>query len=261
MNRSWLTPGAHAIGRLLHAGLVAVVLWGAGSLVACGFKETARGPADDIALVRAQSLILQTDSDVGAAAGDFSVGPDGMGRYSVPLWAPEGRTDMTPKLALSYSSGGASGGAIGVGWALSGGTSMIHRCRKNSRRQERPAPINFVDSGSEQYCLDDQPLVLISGTNGTVNAEYRTEPDSFAKIVLNDVKDGQPMRFTAFTRDGHVHSYGTTLTGGAPDYLTLLVSTTQARKDEKVVNSPASAAVYGWLRGSVRDRFALSPAA
>jgi hypothetical protein len=265
MNNRHFSAGFHLVDRLLHASLLAIVLIGAGNFIACSTKDAPDSPGDSVA-VRTQGLVVQTDSDVGTLPGDISISVSGTTNYAVPLWTPTGRAGMTPPMVFTYSSAGAGDGHLGVGWSLSGGISMIHRCAKRSPRQARPAPVSFVNSEAEQYCLDGQPLVLIGGTNGAQGAEYRTEPDSFTKVVIEETANGARARFTAYTRDGRVQSYGSTVVAGTPADESLLVvkgnrdqwelDVNPGRDDSKVVNHPTSGAIYGWLRGSVRDRSA-----
>jgi hypothetical protein len=256
---SWL------IDRAVHAILIVILLVNAGFMVSCALDDGADLDGEKVSETR-QAVVVATTSDVGTLPGNFSVSPRGIGSYVVPLFTPPGRSGMSPQLSVSYSSSGAGDGHVGVGWSVSGGMSMIHRCVKNSRRHTRPQTISFINSVAEQYCLDGQPLVLVNGINGTVGAEYRTEPESFAKIVIDAVKDAQPAGFTVFERDGRIQTYGTSTTQGGFEDDTLLVrgnrdqwelTATPNRNDANVVNNPLGTAIYGWLRGSIRDRFAV----
>jgi hypothetical protein len=60
-------------------------------------------------------MIVPPESDVGTLPGSFSVDANGHAMHVVPLWAPDGRNGMSPKLALEYSSG-AGDNAAGFGW-------------------------------------------------------------------------------------------------------------------------------------------------
>src|SRR5689334_3236903 len=55
--------------------------------------------------------------------GRGGVGADGQFQYELPIDVPPGRDGMAPSLALHYSSG-AGNGALGVGWSLSGLSSI-----------------------------------------------------------------------------------------------------------------------------------------
>jgi RHS repeat-associated protein len=229
------------------------------TLTACNRTRTEQ---DEVAAIGAgQALIVTTGTDVGALAGQLSVSPTGMASYVVPLWTPEGRNGVSPSLALTYSSGGGDG-PMGVGWSLQGGVSMISRCIENSRRHARPRPIVFVTQ-ADRFCLDGLPLVLIRGTHGAVNAEYRTEPDSFKKVIVDETNIfGDPTQFTVFSHNGQIHIYGTTAVQGQSDESLLLKGNREAwglasnpGRNDANVQATYSTATFGWLRGSTRDRF------
>jgi hypothetical protein len=58
-------------------------------------------------------------------------------------------------------------------------------------------------------CLDSKPLVVIGRASGII--EYRTRPDTHAKIIGHDPDDdGTPQSFDVFTPSGMIVSYGTT---------------------------------------------------
>jgi YD repeat-containing protein len=203
--------------------------------------------------------ILETRTDVGTLPGSLSVTPSGSSTYSIPLWAPAGRNGMTPSLSLSYSSARGDGVA-GLGWAISGGASVISRCVADSRTDARPAP---VTPASNNYCLDGQRLVLVGGVDGTPNAEYRTQPDTFTKVVLNEVDQWGPKRFTAYSQDGLIHSYASPVNGSDASLeikaqVQHWIVKDQNSRDDATVDLDTSAVVFSrqaWLRGTVADRF------
>src|SRR5262245_49501104 len=114
---------------------------------------------------------IATSSTTGMLPAQADVGPDGVFRYRIPIAVPEGRAGMTPRIALEYSSTGPDE-VMGPGWSLRG-VSMISRCPKTRAQHLVPDRINF--NAADAYCLDGQPLALISGTAGTANAIYRPE--------------------------------------------------------------------------------------
>jgi len=110
----------------------------------------------------------------------------GSATYTLPLTIPPGRNGMTPSLSVNYSSKGGNG-ILGVGWSLSIGSS-IYRCPQTIAQDGYSIPVR-LDDNTDRLCLDGQRLMLVSGTGYFVNgAEYRTEQDSFAKIVRLYVK-------------------------------------------------------------------------
>lgn len=67
--------------------------------------------------------LVDTQINSGWTEGSFSVTDDGAATYNLPLWVPDGRSGLSPQLALSYNSR-AGNGPIGVGWSLSGLSSI-----------------------------------------------------------------------------------------------------------------------------------------
>lgn len=60
----------------------------------------------------------------------------------------------------------------------------------------------------DAYCLDGQRLIAINGANGTAGTEYRTEIDTFAKIISRGsygTPTGGSESFMVYTRDGFDH--------------------------------------------------------
>ncbi len=143
--------------------------------------------------------------EVGADAGSFSVGNSGSGAWSVPIETPPGIRGMVPNLTagLSTSSGN---GLLGQGGSLSG-LSAIARCTKSIAIDGVNSKINF--NTAAQYCLDGNRLMLISGTQGAENSEYRTELESFQKIVANgSAGSAGPASFTVTSRSGSTMTFG-----------------------------------------------------
>ncbi|WP_342379316.1 FG-GAP-like repeat-containing protein [Myxococcus stipitatus] len=135
--------------------------------------------------------------------GKLDVSVDGAATYSIPLWSPEGRGGVAPSLSLQYTSS-QSNGLVGVGWGLSG-LSQISRCGKTLAQDQTLAPIRFDDT--DRFCLDGQRLVQVGA--GTGWAEYRTEVDSFSKIVAHQPDALGPTWFEVWRQDGRIMSYGT----------------------------------------------------
>jgi RHS repeat-associated protein len=152
---------------------------------------------------------------VGAIGGSHSVGNDGSASYSIPITLAPGVAGMQPQLSFAYSSNGGSG-VMGQGWGLNG-QSSISRC-----------PTTLVDDGfvdgvdfdsNDRFCLDGQPLVAVSGTYGANGTEYRTQTETFSKVVSfgavgNCVRNGTnvpgPEKFLVTTKTGQTLEYGYT---------------------------------------------------
>ena len=146
------------------------------------------------------------DPTVGALAGSADVS-GGAATYTVPIQLPPGRAGMQPAVSLSYSSG-AGNGVAGLGWNLSAGSS-IHRCPQTRAQDGAPRGVRL--DGGDRLCLDGQRLMLAPGSNtyGAVGAEYRTEIDSFARIVQTGAALGSgDVCFTVQQKDGRTLTYG-----------------------------------------------------
>jgi len=138
--------------------------------------------------------------------GAAGVGADGAATYSIPLWVPPGRAGIQPSLSVNYSSN-AGNGLLGVGWTLSG-FSQIHRCKKTWAQDPTDGPRDIQFTTADRFCLDGQRLVLVSGVYGGDNAEYRTEVDTFVKVISHSPDPEGPLYFEVFTKDGRVRTYG-----------------------------------------------------
>ena len=117
---------------------------------------------------------------VGTIPGQFSVSTTGAATYQIPIDAPTATGGMQPNISLIYNHGGGTGIA-GQGWTV-GGISKITRCPLTLAQDNEIRGVKF--DWDDRYCLDGQRLILISGTTyGEDGAEYRTEIETFQKIV------------------------------------------------------------------------------
>lgn len=137
-------------------------------------------------------------------SGAFSVAPNGAATYHFPVAVPPGIAGIAPKLSLNYNSQGGNG-LLGLGWSL-GGFSSIHRCPATIAQDGFSDGVDF--DSNDRFCLDEQRLVLAAGTYGANLSEYRTEIDSFQKIMAY----GDPLNgtgyFKVWTPTGEVMEFG-----------------------------------------------------
>ncbi|MCY1015228.1 RHS repeat-associated core domain-containing protein [Pyxidicoccus sp. MSG2] len=191
------------------------ILFGMGG---CGTSADGPSPESSLAQGKARELsdaplVVPSDTELatekkstGTAAGQvdaaFNVTADGEATYTVPLWVPPGRAGMQPKLSLSYRSRGGNG-MLGVGWNVSG-LSQIARCRKTFAQDGLTAPIRFTQD--DAFCMDGQRLVVVATATDTI--EYRTEVESFTKVIAYLDDAGVPDYFEAYLKDGRILSYG-----------------------------------------------------
>lgn len=144
-------------------------------------------------------------SAVGLSQGKLSADPSGGASYDMPIIVSPGTAGMQPKLAFHYSSGGRNG-ALGAGWSISG-ISAISRAPQ-TRAQDNGA-IHGVDMTlADRYAMDGQRLIAIVGTDGYAGTEYRTELNSFTKVISNGAAGNGPSTFTAWTKSGLIYTFG-----------------------------------------------------
>ncbi|MCU8075777.1 HNH endonuclease [Shewanella sp. SM29] len=129
----------------------------------------------------------------------------GQASYHIPIDLPPGRNGVQPPVSLSYNSQGGNG-ILGVGWSLNAGSS-ISRCGATFAQDGFTRAVTFSAS-TDRLCLDGQRLIAITGTYGTANTEYRTEMDSFVKVVQHGNINDSNNRFTVYKPDGNSATYG-----------------------------------------------------
>lgn len=114
---------------------------------------------------------------------------------------------MAPSLSVSFNSQ-ANAGLMGRGWSL-GGLSSITRCAQTPGQDGAGLGAVQFDA-NDRFCLDGQRLMVSNGlAYGANGAEYRTENDSFSKIVSYGGAQG-PAWFKVWTKAGRVLEYGNT---------------------------------------------------
>ncbi len=142
--------------------------------------------------------------------GQFGVSPTGAANYTIPIAIQPGTAGMVPSLSINYNSQ-AGNGLLGVGWSLSG-LSAITRCPKTKLQDgivTARAPVTYTSA--DKYCLDGQRLVLFAGTYGANVAEYRTEGESFSRIISYGVSGSPvsgPLYFKVRIKAGLIMEYG-----------------------------------------------------
>jgi len=156
--------------------------------------------------VMARLMQVTAQTAVGTSPGEFSVDESGAATYRMPLRVPPGVAGMTPELALVYNSRGGNG-PLGLRWGLAG-FSTIARCPATWVVDGFADAVDFDDN--DRFCLDGQRLLTVAGaTYGAVGAEYRTELQSFQKVVSSGGTAGDPASFTVYTKSGQILEYGT----------------------------------------------------
>lgn len=149
---------------------------------------------------------LASAAAVGATPGSFRVSESGAAIYTIPIAVPPGTAGMAPTLSLTYSSQGGNG-ILGIGWSLSG-LSSIYRCPASIAQDGFKSGINF--NANDRFCLDGQRLVAGSGVYGANGAEYRTETESYSRIISYGAAGNGPAYFKVWTKAGQIAEYGNT---------------------------------------------------
>lgn len=191
---------------------------------------------------------------IGKIAFQHSVTLDGAATGSIPLWVPPGRQGMQPSLALTYSSRSGNG-PLGAGWQLTGlsAVSTCRRspaldgsyggrypdrlCLDGQRLVEisRTSALPLWDARrsyrvGQQVQFDSYAFEALKPTQGgspdnpenwkplgraLVSAEFRTEVDSYRKIVAywitqnpSDGMDSFPHWLEVFEPNGSILRYG-----------------------------------------------------
>ncbi|HEX6705225.1 MAG TPA: Ig-like domain-containing protein [Albitalea sp.] len=144
----------------------------------------------------------------GKLAGEVGVSGGGAAQYTIPIAIPPGTAGVLPRLALSYNSSSGNGVA-GVGWSIAG-LSVISRCGKDHAHENVRTGVTLT--ASDNFCLDGQRLILKPGTGayGAPGSEYRTEIETFARVVAVGTQGNGPASFLVTLRDGAQVEYGNT---------------------------------------------------
>jgi hypothetical protein len=141
-----------------------------------------------------------------ALPGKLDVTPTGAASYTVPIAVPPGTGGMVPSLSIAYNSQ-ARNGLLGVGWHLEGLPS-VSRCPRTLAQDGVRGSVNY--DADDRFCLDGQRLVAISGSYGADGTEYRTEIESFSKVISRGTAGIGPAWFEVWTKSGQRMEFGNT---------------------------------------------------
>jgi len=224
-----------------------------------GYAGAATAPAPAAAVEPPPGRIVPSTPNFGWVKGDFAVSHGGSAQYTIPLWMPPGRGSLHPDLALSYSSGG-DNGPLGVGWSLQG-LSSVTPCRRTVAQDGSPGGIRY--DASDVYCLDGNRLWPAGSHTGT-QQEYRTERETFARVIAYGAANAVPSHFKVWRKDGRILTLGETdasrlrarrLTAGPdPNSPTLVPSAspvTAAWSLSKMEDRNGNVATVGYLKSSL----------
>lgn len=136
----------------------------------------------------------------------ISVSETGGAIQSFPIAVPPGTAGVSPSLSLTYNSQGQNG-IVGMGFMLNG-LASIGRCPQTPATDGVIDGVNF--DADDRFCLDGQRLIAISGTYGADGTEYRTEIESFSKVISFGSAGTGPAWFKVWTKSGQVMEFGNT---------------------------------------------------
>ena len=177
-----------------------------------------RGPVDPItgtvpdlvpklvgSSARQLSNVVDTEL-VGATPGELDVSNAGSAQYRIDVKVPPGTAGMEPKLSIDYDSGGGNG-LLGLGFSVSG-IPRVTRCPRAIDPDWFIDAVDFDDN--DLYCLDGARLVAAVGAYGASGTEYRTEIESFQRVISHGQAARGPEWFQVFTKDGRILEFGRT---------------------------------------------------
>jgi hypothetical protein len=139
--------------------------------------------------------------------GKFEVTDTGSASYTIPISIVPGTAGLEPKLSLQYDSRSGNG-LLGLGWSLAG-LPAITRCGRTITQDGAAGGVAF--DANDRFCLDGQRLIATSGTYGADQTEYRTERESFSKVVSYGTVGSGPSWFKVWTKAGLVMEFGNTV--------------------------------------------------
>jgi len=133
---------------------------------------------------------------------------NGQASYQVPIDLPPGRDGVQPNVSLAYTSQ-SSNGLLGVGWSLNANAS-ISRCAPTYEQDPTSTTRSVTFNAAEdRLCLNGQRLVVVNEVDyGEHDAVYRTEMDSFIKVVQSGHINSNTSSFIAYHPDGSYVTYG-----------------------------------------------------
>lgn len=153
---------------------------------------------------------MGTSQYIGSIDGKFTVDANGGASFSIPIHVPPGTGGMAPSLSVVYNSA-APNDLLGVGWGMQG-LSTISRTGATYAQDDLRSAVNY--GPNDRLVLDGQRLVVVEGTYGNEGSLYRTEIESWSKIVpvfnSNNPNQSGPDAFMVYTKDGKCYEYGNT---------------------------------------------------
>ncbi len=168
--------------------------------------------------------------EAGSTTAKFSVSQNGGATYNVPIFVSPGTNGMQPKIAITYNSQ-AGNGLLGRGFDLTG-LSVISRVPATLAQDRFLDPVDF--DGNDRFALDGQRLVNIYGAYGGNGTRYRTEQETFSRVISYGRSGDGPSFFRVWTKDGIYMEFGGT--------------------SDSRIEIPGSTSVLLWRVNRIQDR-------
>lgn len=181
--------------------------------------------------VNPNSRVLdKVNAKVGTLPGAINVNSLGAATYVISVFTSPGSAGMQPSISIIYNSQ-IKDGILGIGWSLAG-LSEIRRVPQNFYNDNNVLGVTL--QSTDRFALDSNRLILTSAhAYGADNSEYRTELETFVKVIAHGVAGTGPSWFEVRTKDGKTLEYGYT-------------------SDSKV-EAHLSSTVYMWRLNKVTD--------
>ncbi|MBR6931593.1 MAG: hypothetical protein IKH61_15405 [Bacteroidales bacterium] len=117
---------------------------------------------------------------VGSLGGVVNIGAMGGLNYTIPIELPVGIHGMQPSVSINYNNQGGNG-LLGWGWDLRA-VSCITRTGQTLYHDGQMTAADLTVN--DRFLLDGQRLIIVNGSYGAPNSEYKTENDCMSKILL-----------------------------------------------------------------------------
>src|SRR5262249_6319344 len=108
-------------------------------------------------------------------------------------------------------------GILGLGWSL-GGLPSIGRCATTIATDGVRGAVTYTDN--DPFCLEGQRLIAVSGGNWQGGTEYRTQIESFSRIISHGRNGNGPSWFEVHTKSGQIMQFGNTPDNDAQAFAT-----------------------------------------
>jgi len=149
--------------------------------------------------------VKTTGASVGSIPGNAGVSPMGAATYNIPIEIPQGIQGLHPNISITYNSE-AGITLLGKGFSLAGLSSITRTGKHHYFDNGQVSGISSSDN--DRFVLDGNRLLVVDGSYGALDSEYRTEQNSFNKITYVNGANGK--YFKVETKDGSTIEYGNT---------------------------------------------------